>query len=53
VGVEKNSPYRLVFTGTVGDGELGDIAIDDVSHGTGQCDPEGKLMVFKDVWIYL
>ncbi|XP_072014819.1 MAM and LDL-receptor class A domain-containing protein 2-like [Amphiura filiformis] len=39
--VAKDSPYRLVFTGIVGDGELGDIAIDDMSHSPGQCDPEG------------
>ena len=45
--VDKESPYRLVFTGIVGNGELGDIAIDDVSHGPGQCDPEGNQSVIN------
>ena len=42
VDVNKDSPYRLAFTGTVGPGEKGDVAIDDIMHIPGSCDAEGE-----------
>ncbi|XP_067654295.1 MAM and LDL-receptor class A domain-containing protein 1-like isoform X2 [Haliotis asinina] len=35
--VSSNTPYQIVFEGTVGAGYVGDIAIDDLSVTTGAC----------------
>ena len=36
-----NSPYQVVFEATVGNGDQGDIAIDDVQIFSGTCPPIG------------
>nr|XP_054757010.1 MAM and LDL-receptor class A domain-containing protein 2-like [Lytechinus pictus] len=38
VTVTSSIPYHVVFEGTVGSGELGDIAIDDIDYKDGPCE---------------
>nr|XP_054757011.1 MAM and LDL-receptor class A domain-containing protein 1-like [Lytechinus pictus] len=42
VTVTSSIPYHVVFEGTVGSGELGDIAIDDIDYKDGPCENSGQ-----------
>ena len=47
VPIDLSEDFQLVFSASVGDGNLGDIALDDILLSQGSCPPVGKLLVYK------